>query len=65
MKDSKHIIKIDLSKWETQQDAANKRIGKHGRPVSIQYISKLVKNKKINSLPIPELNLVLVEKINK
>jgi hypothetical protein len=65
MKDRKNIITIDLEKWETQQDAASKRIGKYGKPVSIQYISKLVKTNKINSFPIPQLNLVLVEKLNK
>lgn len=58
------IVSIDLNKWTTQQLAAmhhiNAKTGKQG--CSIQYISKCIKNGKIESYPIPELNLVLVER---
>ena len=55
-------IIIDTDKWTTQQDKANNWIGKSGKPVSVQYISKLIKKGKLKSYPIPEINLVLVER---
>ncbi len=56
-------IVIDTDKWITQQIKAETYI-KHngGQGVSIQYISKLIRTGKLKSLPIPELNLVLVER---
>lgn len=55
-------IIIDTDKWTTQQQKAANWIGKSGKPVSIQYISKLINKGKLKSYPIPEINLVLVEK---
>lgn len=55
-------IVIDTDKWTTQQLKATGWIGKSGKPVSIQYISKLIKAGKLQSKAIPEINLVLVEK---
>lgn len=56
-------IVIDTDKWTTQQEKANSYTkAKGGTGVSIQYISKLVKNGKLKSFPITELNLVLVER---
>jgi len=59
----KMIIKIDTSKWTTQQDKANTWIKADGsNKVSIQYISKLIKQGKLKSYRIPEIGLVLVER---
>lgn len=58
----KQKITIDLNKWTTQQQKAAGWIGKSGKPVSVQYISKLVNSNKIKSFPIPELGIVLVER---
>lgn len=56
-------IIIDTDKWTTQQDKANNyQKAKGGTGVSIQYISKLINKGKLKSYPIPEINLVLVEK---
>lgn len=56
-------IIIDTDKWTTQQLKADNTIGKKtGKPVSIQYISKLIKKGSIKSLPLPQLGIVLVEK---
>lgn len=57
-------IIIDLDKWTTQVDKAsshyNSKTGKTG--CSVEYICKLVRNGKLRSLKIHELNLHLVEK---
>lgn len=55
-------IIIDTDKWTTQQQKANSVIGKNGNTVSVQYISKLIKNGKLKSLPINEIGIVLVER---
>lgn len=58
-----NILHIDLNKWQTQQQAASswtKQDGSTG--VSIQYISKLVKSGKIESLRLDEIGIVLVKK---
>lgn len=56
-------IIIDTDKWTTQLDkAVNYPKAKGGTGVSIQYISKLIKEGKLKSFPLPELNLVLVER---
>ena len=60
---SKDILQIDLTKWQTQQQAAiswTKQDGSTG--VSIQYISKLIKQGKIESLRLDEIGIVLVKK---
>lgn len=49
-------IIIDTDKWITQADKAKQK------GCSIQYINKLIKQGKINSLPLPIIGLVLVEK---
>lgn len=59
------IITIDTDKWTTQQIKANTwvRTGKNkGVGVSIQYISKLIHEGKLESNPIPEIGIVLVAK---
>ncbi len=58
-------IIIDTDKWTTQQVKADNYIkqgNNSGVGVSIQYINRLIKEGKLKSLPIPELNLVLVER---
>ena len=50
-------ITIDLSKWQTQAEAAKVK------GCSIQYINKLIKLGKLQAERIPELNLVLVQRI--
>lgn len=56
-------IIIDTDLWTTQQVKASNTIGKKsGKPVSVQYISKLINNGKLKSNPIPLLGIVLVEK---
>lgn len=61
---SNKVLHIDLDKWTTQQIRAeqhiNTKTGKVG--CSIQYINRLAGEGRIKTLPIPELNLVLVEK---
>ena len=49
-------IIIDTDKWTTQADKAKQK------GCSIQYINKLIKQGKINSLPLPAIGLVLVER---
>lgn len=55
-------IIIDTDKWTTQQNKASNWIGKSGKPVSVQYISKLINKGALKSLPIPQIGIVLVEK---
>lgn len=55
-------IVIDTDKWTTQQLKAANWIGKSGKPVSIQYISKLIYQGKLKSLRLDGIGLVLVEK---
>lgn len=56
-------IIIDIDKWTTQQKKAESYTkAKGGKGVSIQYISKLIKQGKLESKPIEELGLVLVER---
>ena len=55
-------IIIDTSKWVTQQQKAKNTIGKSGKPVTVQYISKLINQGKLKSFPLPQINIVLVEK---
>lgn len=56
------IITIDTDKWITQQEKANNWIGKSGKPVSIQYISRLVNKGKLKSLRLDKIGIVLVER---
>lgn len=57
------ILKIDLDKWQTQQQAANEWIKQDGtKGATVQYISKLVKQNKIESLRLDEIGIVLVKK---
>jgi len=58
----KNVITIDLNKWTTQANKAAQYISKSGKPVSIQYINKLISQGKLASYRIDELNLVLVER---
>ena len=51
-----NILTIDLDKWTTQVDKAKER------KCSIQYINKLIKEGKLQSLPLPIIGLVLVER---
>jgi hypothetical protein len=57
-----HIITIDLREWTTQVDKASSTIGKSGKPVSVEYISKLIRNGKLRSKYIKELGITLVER---
>ena len=56
------IITIDLNKWTTQVDKARNTIGKSGDPVSVEYISKLIRVGKLKSKYIKELGITLVER---
>lgn len=56
------VITIDLSEWTTQVDKAANTIGKSGKPVSIEYISKLIRKGKLRSKYIKELGITLVER---
>ena len=59
---SKQIV-IDLSKWTTITDKAAKTIGKQtGKPVSVEYICKLIRTGKLEGWKIDELGLHLVER---
>ena len=49
-------IIIDTDKWTTQAEKAKQK------GCSIQYISKLIKQGKLLSFPLPVIGLVLVEK---
>lgn len=57
-----NIITIDLSEWTTQVDKAANTIGKSGKPVSVEYISKLIRKGKLRSKHIKELGITLVER---
>jgi transcriptional antiterminator Rof (Rho-off) len=60
---AKNTIIIDLDKWTTQTNKAANTIGKQsGLPVSVEYISKLIRLNKLKSLPLPQIGIVLVEK---
>lgn len=56
------IITIDLNEWTTQVDKAANMIGRSGKPVSIEYISKLIRKGKLRSKYIKELGITLVER---
>jgi hypothetical protein len=60
-KDSRIII-INLNDWTTQVDKAANTIGKSGKPVSVEYISKLIRLGKLRSKFIKELGITLVER---
>ena len=49
-------IIIDTDKWITQAEKAKIK------GCSIQYINKLIKQRKLSSLSLPAIGLVLVEK---
>jgi len=51
-----NTIQIDLDKWMTQQQKANER------KCSVQYINKLIRQGKLNSLRLDAINIVLVER---
>lgn len=57
-----NIITIDLTKWTTQTDKAANWTGKNGKPVSIEYICKLIRTGKLKSWKIEEIGLHLVER---
>lgn len=58
-----HIITIDLEKWTTITDKAANWIGKQsGKPVSVEYICKLIREGKLKTWKIEELGLHLVER---
>jgi hypothetical protein len=57
-----NIITIDLREWTTQVDKAANTIGKSGKPVSVEYISKLIRLGKLRSKFIKELGITLVER---
>ena len=50
------ILTIDLDKWTTQQKKAT------AKGCSIQYINKLIRTGKLQSLRLDAINIVLVEK---
>lgn len=56
------IITIDLNEWTTQVDKAANTIGRSGKPVTIEYISKLIRKGKLRSKYIKELGITLVER---
>lgn len=57
-----YIITIDLREWTTQADKARNTIGRSGKSVSIEYISKLVRLGKLRSKFIEALDITLVER---
>lgn len=58
----KKEIVIDLNKWTTQTAKASQWIGKNGKPVSVEYICKLIREGKLKSWKIEEIGLHLVER---
>lgn len=56
------VITIDLNEWTTQVDKAANTIGRSGKPVSVEYISKLIRKGKLRSKFIKELGITLVER---
>ena len=58
----KKVISIDLNIWTTQTDKAANTIGKRGKHVTTEYISKLIRTGKLKSWKITELGLNLVER---
>lgn len=63
MNSSRTKLEIDLTKWTTQANKASYTIGvTTGRPVTVEYISKLIRLGKLRSLHIPELGITLVER---
>jgi hypothetical protein len=62
MSKSNQIV-IDLDKWQTITSKANEWIGKQsGKPVSVEYICKLIREGKLKGWKIEELGLHLVER---
>lgn len=62
MSKNKQIV-IDLDKWQTITSKANEMIGKQsGKPVSVEYVCKLIRQGKLTGWKIEELGLHLVEK---
>jgi hypothetical protein len=60
---AKDEINIDLTKWQTITNKAAHTIGlKTGKPVSVEYICKLIREGKLKSWKIEQLGLHLVEK---
>jgi hypothetical protein len=62
VKQPSHIITIDLREWTTQVDKAANTIGRSGKPVTVEYISKLIRKGKLRSKYIKELGITLVER---
>lgn len=56
------VITIDTNKWTTITDKAANMIGKSGKPVSVEYICKLIRKGKLKGWKIEPLGLHLVEK---
>jgi len=57
------LITINLSEWVTQKEKAASMPNRFGTTgVSDSYISKLIKQGKLEVLDIPELNLKLVKR---
>lgn len=61
-KQQQYIITIDLREWTTQVDKAANMVGRSGKPVSVEYISKLIRQGKLKSRFIKELGITLVER---
>ena len=61
-KQQSYIITIDTREWTTQVDKAANTIGKSGKPVTVEYISKLIRQGKLKSKFIKELGITLVER---
>lgn len=57
-----YIITIDTREWTTQVAKAADTIGKSGAPVTVEYISKLIRKGKLKSWHIKELGITLVER---
>lgn len=62
MSSNTKLIIIDPSKWTTPTDKASYTIGKSGKPVSVEYICKLMRQGKLASKRIEALNITLVER---
>lgn len=56
------VIVINTAEWTTPTLKAANTIGKSGRPVSVEYICKLMRLGKLRSRKIEQLGITLVEK---
>ncbi len=55
-------IVIDLDKWQTITSKASEMIGKSGKPVSVEYVCKLIRLGKLKGWKIEQIGLHLVER---